>query len=167
MQHIQELYLRYEAILKPLLRIGPIFGGVAVLAWRVRETRVPVTPKAIVIPPVAMSSGLCMFFAPMTRIPWTWAIGSVLLGALVLSLPLLHSTKLESRDGLVYMTRSRAFLWILLGLLALRLGLHDYIGHLISPLQTAAVFYLLAWGMIIRWRLSMYQQYQAIISRAG
>ncbi len=163
-QSIQDLYLRYEPILKPLLRIGPIFGGVVILAWRVRETRVPVTRKAIIIPPVAMSSGLFMFFAPMTRIPWTWAVGSVLLGAFLLSLPLLHSTKLEARDGLVYMTRSRAFLWILLGLLAVRLGLHDYIGHLISPLQTAAVFYLLAWGMIIRWRLDLNRQYSALIA---
>jgi membrane protein CcdC involved in cytochrome C biogenesis len=51
---------------------------------------------------------------------------------------------------------------ILLGLLAVRLLLHDYIGHLISPLQTAAVFFLLAFGMIVRWRLGMYRDFRAI-----
>jgi membrane protein CcdC involved in cytochrome C biogenesis len=61
------------------------------------------------------------------------------------------------------MQRSRAFLGILLALLAVRLLLHDYIGHLISPLQTAAVFYLLAFGMIVRWRWTMYRQYQALV----
>ncbi len=40
---LQDLYLRYETVLRPLLRIGPVFGGAALLAWRVRETRVPVT----------------------------------------------------------------------------------------------------------------------------
>lgn len=164
MQTFQELYVRYEAVLRPLLRIGPIFGGVALLAWRVRETRVPVTRKAIVIPPVAMSTGFFMFLAPMTRIPWAWAVSAVFLGALALAWPLLRSTRLEPRDGVVYMRRSRAFLWILLGLLAIRLLLHDYIGHLISPLQTAAVFYLLAFGMIVRWRWEMYGQYQALVA---
>jgi membrane protein CcdC involved in cytochrome C biogenesis len=112
-----------------------------------------------------MSTGFFMFIAPMMRIPWIWAIAALLLGALVLSLPLLHSTRLEERDGVVYMKRSPAFLAILLALLAVRLLLHDYIGQLISPLQTAAAFYLLAFGMIVRWRWTMHRQYNAIVSR--
>lgn len=55
------------------------------------------------------------------------------------------------------------FLAILLGLLGLRLALRDYIGHLISPLQTAAVFFLLAFGMIVRWRSDMYRQYRRLV----
>lgn len=159
---LRELYMRYQQVLRPVLRFGPIFGGVVLLAWRVRETRVPVTRKAIIIPPVAMSSAFFMFLAPMTRVPWSWAIISLLLGWLVLSWPLVRSTKLEVRDGVIYMTRSRAFLAILLALLAVRLLLHDYIGHLISPLQTASVFYLMAFGMIVRWRSVMFRQFQAI-----
>jgi len=162
-QAIQELYVRHEAILRPILRMGPIVGGVAILAWRVRETRVPVTKRAIIIPPVAMSTGFSMFIAPMMRVPWSWAISAVLLGALVLAWPLLRSTRLEPRNGVIYMQRSRAFLGILLVLLAIRLLLHDYIGHIISPLQTAAVFYLLAFGMIVRWRWTMYRQYEQLV----
>jgi membrane protein CcdC involved in cytochrome C biogenesis len=164
-QGIQELYVRYEPILKPLLRIGPIFGGVALLAWRVRETRVPVTRKAIIIPPIAMSTGFGMFFAPMMRVPFTWAVLALLSGALVLAWPLLRSTRLEPRNGVIYMQRSRAFLAILLVLLAIRIALHDYVGHLISPLQTAALFYLLAFGMIVRWRWVMYRQYHKLVGR--
>lgn len=163
---LQELYARYGAIVRPVLRLSPIVGGVVILLWRVRETRVPVTKKTILIPPLAMSTGFCMFFAPIMRVPWWWAVASLLLGAFVLALPLLHSTRLEPRDGVVYMQRSRAFLWILLGLLAARLALHDYIGHVISPLQTAAVFYLLAFGMIVRWRWMMYRQYTTITATA-
>jgi membrane protein CcdC involved in cytochrome C biogenesis len=165
MDSFQELYARYQWIIKPILRVSPIVGGIVILAWRVRETRVPVTTKSILIPPAAMSTGFFMFIAPMMRIPWTWAIAALLLGAFALSLPLLHSTRLEQRDGVVYMRRSPAFLAILLALLAVRLLLHDYIGHLISPLQTAAVFYLLAFGMIVRWRWTMHRQYDAIMSR--
>jgi membrane protein CcdC involved in cytochrome C biogenesis len=52
---------------------------------------------------------------------------------------------------------------ILLVLLAIRLGLHDYLGHIISPLQTASLFYLMAFGMIARWRLGMYRQYRRLV----
>ena len=160
--NLQELYAQYQPILRPILRVGPVFGGIAMLVWRVRETRVPVTRKAIIIPPLAMSTGFLMYLAPMTRVPWSWGITSFLLGLLFLSWPLVRSSRLELRDGVVYMKRTRAFLVILLVLLAIRLALHDYIGHIISPVQTASLFYLLAFGMIARWRLVMYGQYQRI-----
>jgi membrane protein CcdC involved in cytochrome C biogenesis len=159
---LQDLYLRYQGILRPLLRVGPIIGGAALLAWRVRETRVPVTVQSIVIPPLAMSSAFFMFLSPLTRVPWSWAISAFLFGLLLLSWPLVRSSRLDLRDGVVYLKRSRAFLAILLALLGVRLLLHDYIGHLISPLQTASLFYLMAFGMIVRWRAGMYRQYRRI-----
>ena len=128
-------------------------------------SRMPVSVKSIVIPPLGMSTGLGMFFAPATRVPWTWGLTAFAAGALVLAWPLLRSSRLESRDGVVYMQRSRAFLLILVGLFALRVGLHDYIGHLITPLQTAAVFYLMAFGMIVRWRATLYVGYRRLVSR--
>ena len=156
--NLQDLYIRYEGMLRPLLRVAPVVGGASLLIWRMRETRVPVTTKSILIPPVAMSSAFFMFLSPLTRVPWSWATSAFLLGFLVFSWPLVRTSRLEPRDGLVYMKRSPAFLAILLGLLAVRILLHDYIGHLISPLQTASVFYLLAFGMIVRWRAGMYRQ---------
>lgn len=146
------------------LRVAPIIGGIGILAWRVRETRVPVTRRSIIIPPIAMSTGFGMFVVPLTHIPWEWAIAAFVAGALLLALPLVHSTKLIVRDDVVYMQRSRAFLFILLALLAVRVALHDYIGHLISPMQTAAVFFILAFGMIVRWRVTMYRDYNALLA---
>ncbi len=160
---LQTLLAHYMPLLRPALRVGPLVGGVAILFWRVRETRVPVTTKSIVIPPVAMSTGFGMFIAPQMRVPLAWALAALAAGALVFSIPLIRSSRLERRDTHVYMQRSRAFLLILVALLALRIALHDYIGHLISPLQTAAVFYLLAFGMIARWRFTMYRQYTALM----
>lgn len=50
--NIHDLYLRYEWFLRPALRVGPVFGGVALLFWRVHETCVPLTVRAIVISPL-------------------------------------------------------------------------------------------------------------------
>jgi membrane protein CcdC involved in cytochrome C biogenesis len=161
---VRDIFTQYESVLRPALRLGPILGGAAVLAWRVRETRVPITTKSIVVPPLAMSTGFCMFLSPLTRVPWSWAFVALCLGFFVLSWPLLRSSRLELRETRVYMKRSRSFLWVLFGLFSVRLLLHDYVGHLISPLQTASVFYLLAFGMIVRWRASLWFSYRRIVA---
>ena len=159
---LRDLYFQYAAVLRPALRIAPILGGAAILLWRVRETRVPVTARSLIIPPLGMSTGLGMFLAPAARVPWSWAITSLLSGALVLSWPLRRTSRLEARADGVYMKRSRTFLWVLFGLFSLRLLLHDYIGHLISPMQTASVFFLMAFGMIVVWRVRLYLLYRLI-----
>ena len=161
--NLHDLYLQYARFLTPLLRIAPILGGLGLLLWRVQETRMPVSVPSIVIPPLGMSTGFAMFFSPLARVPWSWAIASLVFGIFVLSVPLLKSSRLERRDGVIYMKRSRAFLWIIFGLFSVRILLHDYIGHLITPLQTAAVFYLMAFGMIVRWRTSLYVVYRRLI----
>lgn len=160
--NFHDFYLQYGNVLGPLLRIGPIFGGIGLLLWRVQETRMPVTIKSIVIPPLGMSTGFGMFFSPLMRVPWSWAIASFAFGVVLLSYPLLKSSRLERRDGVIYMKRSRAFLWIIFGLFSVRILLHDYIGQFISPLQTAAIFYLMAFGMIVRWRTSLYVAYRRL-----
>lgn len=160
--NLHDLYLQYARVLTPILRIGPIVGGLVLLLWRWHETRVPVSIRSIVIPPLGMSTGFGMFFAPVMRVPWSWAVASLALGVFVLSWPLLKSSRLEQRDGVIYMKRSRAFLWILFALFSVRILLHDYIGQFISPLQTAAVFYLMAFGMIVRWRATLYMGYKRL-----
>ncbi|MEJ2206925.1 MAG: cytochrome c biogenesis protein CcdC [Gemmatimonadota bacterium] len=144
----------------PLL--APIAGGTAVLVWRVRETQTPVTSAKIVIPPLGMATGFLMFVSPAMRIPWALALGAFLFGATVLSYPLARTSTLERQGDVVMMRRSNGFLLILLGLLALRLALHEWIGHLLPARQTAALFFVLAFGMILRWRVGMYLRYRAM-----
>jgi membrane protein CcdC involved in cytochrome C biogenesis len=139
-------------------------GAMVMIGWRLRETTRPITLKLIVIPPLGMATGFGMFFHPPFRIAPLWAIGAVLFGAVVLAEPLVRTSRLERRpDGGIVLKRSKAFIWILLGLLATRFALRDYIGHLVSPLQTAAVLFCLALGMIARWRAGMYREYQALM----
>ncbi len=154
------------AALTPVFKIAgtvaPVVGGAAVLVWRFQETRTPVTARKILIPPLGMSTGFFMFVSPAMRIPLTWGIGAFLFGALVLSWPLARSSSLEKQGDVILMRRSPYFLLILLGLLALRLALHDSIGHLLPPRQTAAFFFVLAFGMILRWRASMYRSFRTL-----
>ncbi len=147
---------------KILPALAPIAGGAAVLAWRVRETRTPVTTRKIVIPPLGMSTGFGMFLSAQMRVPLTWAIVAFLFGAIVLSWPLARTSSLERQGDVVMMRRSNGFLLILLGLLALRLVLHEYVGALLPPRQTAAIFFILAFGMILRWRVGMYLRFRAL-----
>ena len=151
-----------SGLLKPLMVMAPIAGAAAVLAWRIQETRTPVTAKKIVLPPLAMSTGFGMFASSAMRIPWTWALGAFLFGALALSYPLARTSSLEREGDVILMRRSPGFILILLGLLALRLGLHDYVGHLVPPRQTASLFFVLAFGMILRWRVAMYFRFRSL-----
>jgi membrane protein CcdC involved in cytochrome C biogenesis len=150
--------------LKLLPVLAPIVGGSAVMVWRFRETRTPVTVRKIVIPPMGMSTGFFMFVRPEMRIAWPLALAAFLFGALVLSIPLDRSSTLEREGDVVMMRRSNWFLLILLGLLAVRLLLHDYVGHLLPPLQTGALFFVLAFGMILRWRVGMYFRYRRLVA---
>lgn len=150
--------------LKLLPVLAPIVGGAAVLAWRYQETRAPVTARKLVIPPLAMGLGFLMFVVPAMRVPWTWALAAFLAGALLLSYPLARTSTLERQGEVVVMRRSSGFLVILLGLLAVRVALHDYVGHVLSARQTASVFFVLAFGMIVRWRIGLYRRYRALLS---
>ena len=146
---------------------GPLLAGIvgviAVLLWRIRETQRPVTTRGIVIPPLGMSTGLWMFAMPAFRIPWLWGIAAFSLGAVVFARPLVKSTTLQRHGDVVMMKRSRAFLAILLGLAAVRLALRQYIGQFVSGPQTAALFFTLAFGMIVRWRAEMLRAYRKLL----
>jgi membrane protein CcdC involved in cytochrome C biogenesis len=154
------------AAITPVLKlaglVAPVAGGAAVLAWRFQETRTPVTARKLLIPPLGMSTGFFMFVSPAMRFPLSWGIGAFLVGALVLSWPLARTSSLERTGDVILMQRSRYFVVILLGLLALRLALHDSIGHLLPPKQTASFFFVLAFGMILRWRVSLYRSFRKL-----
>ena len=101
---------------------------------------------------------------PAFRIPWTWGLGAFVLGALVFAYPLVSSPQLTIEDGLIMMRRSRWFLVVILMLAAVRLGLREYISSIISVQQTAGLFFVLAFGMIVRWRTTLLMEYRQLTS---
>jgi membrane protein CcdC involved in cytochrome C biogenesis len=142
-----------------------LIGLSAVLAWRIREARGPVSLKKIVIPPFGMATGFSMFLVPAFRIPWTWALGAFLAGAVVLAYPLLRTSKLVREGDVVLMQRSSAFFTVILALAAMRLLARGYLDTLLTAKQTAALFFILAFGMILRWRVRMLVEYRGFSSR--
>jgi len=130
-----------------------------VLAWRIREARGAVSIKKIVIPPMGMATGFSMFFVPAFRIPWAWAGVAFALGAVVLAYPLLATSRLVRQGDAIMMQRSNAFFTVILALAAVRLLARGYFDKLLTVEQTGALFFVLAFGMILRWRVAMLREY--------
>lgn len=142
--------------------VGSLLGLIAMLFWRLSETRRPVTPRLIIVPPVAMSTGFAMFLAPAFRVPWLWALAAFVVGASVLAVPLVRTSELTREGSTVMLRRSRAFIGIILVLALVRYAARDYVGHLLPARQTAGMFFILAFGMILRWRAWMLKEYRRL-----
>lgn len=139
-----------------------LVGAGAMLLWRYRETSTPVTFRKLIIPPLGMSTGLCMFIAPQTRVPWLWGVAAFTLGAVVFSVPLARSSRLTRQGDAMVMQRSPLFLVLLLGLVAVRFALRSWIEVYWSQLQTGALFYLLALGAVVRWRVDLVREFRRL-----
>ena len=139
-------------------------GLVGVTMWRLREARTAVSLRKIVIPPLGMSTGFSMFVVPAFRIPLEWAAIAFLLGAAVLSWPLLLTTKLEWRNGAIMMKRSSAFLLVILVLAVVRFAARGYFDTFMTTPQTGGLFFVLAFGMIVVWRGKLLRDYLRLTS---
>lgn len=149
--------------LKLPLLVMSIVGGLIVLSWRLRETSRPITARKILIPPLGMSTGMFMFFYAPTRIPVAWGLAAVAAGALFFTYPLWRTSKL-TRDGeVIRLQRSRAFLLILLVLVAVRFAARSWVERYVNPLQTGSIFFLIAFGMIVPWRVLMYVEFRRLV----
>lgn len=151
--------------LPPIPTILVSLGGlVAVTIWRLREVKTAVSLRKIVIPPLGMATGFSMFFVPSFRIPWAWAGLAFAIGAVALAWPLLLTTRLELRGDTVMMRRSGAFLAVILVLAAIRFFARGYFDTILTAKQTAGVFFILAFGMIICWRAKMLIDFRKLTS---
>jgi membrane protein CcdC involved in cytochrome C biogenesis len=148
--------------MQPAVVVTSALGAAAILAWRMRETTRPVTARSILIPPIGMSTGFSMFAYAPARIPAWWGLLAFAVGAALLAYPMIKTSRLVREGDTIFLRRSRAFIGIVLGLIALRFGLRDYVGHYLSPLQTGSLMFVLAFGMIVRWRAIMYLEYRKL-----
>lgn len=145
-----------------LVVLATLAGAVVMLTWRAREASRAVSVRSIVIPPLGMATGFSMFAVPATRIPLTWALVALALGAGLFAIPLIRSSRLVRRGDEILVERSRAFAVILLVLVGVRFGLREWIEQYVSSLQTGALFYLLAFGAVVHWRLAMLRDYRRL-----
>lgn len=145
--------------------VTSLAGLFVILAWRIREGRTAVTVRKIVIPPLGMATGFCMFLVPAFRVPWIWAVAAFLIGAVILAWPLLLTSRLERAGDSIMMRRSSAFLIAIVALALIRYLARGYFNTLLSFEQTGALFFVLAFGMILRWRASMFFAYRSLTAQ--
>lgn len=143
--------------------LSTILGTAAVLIWRVREGQSPVRLGKIIAPPLGMSTGFAMFLVPRFQVPLEWAGVAFLLGALLFAWPLIYTSRLHKDEhGQIWMKRSPIFFLMLLALVALRFGMRSYVEHFLTYWQTGGLAFILAFGMIIHWRIRMLYEFKKL-----
>lgn len=145
--------------------LGSIAGFAAVMIWRIREGQTAVTIRKIVIPPLGMATGFSMFLAPEFRVPLAWAAAAFLVGAILLAYPLLATSRLIRDGENIMMRRSNAFFAVVFVLAAVRFLARNYFDSFMTLQQTAGLFFVLAFGMILRWRMRMLFEYRTLTAQ--
>ena len=107
-----------------------------------------------------------MCVVPAFRVPLAWAGIAFLTGAIALAYPLLLTSRLERRGDVVMMQRSNAFFAVIFVLAAIRLLARGYLDSMLTVEQSGALLYLLAFGMIVRWRMQMLLEYRKLTAPA-
>lgn len=138
-----------------------LFMGSAALVIRMRASKRPTSAKLIIIPPLAMSTGALMFLYEPTRPPFFYVMEAIVAG-LLFSLILIYTSKFEVRDGEIYLKRSKAFAYILVGLLVVRIILRLLVGQDINPAEISGMFFILAFAMLLPWRIAMLIRYMKL-----
>ncbi|MBM7586993.1 membrane protein CcdC involved in cytochrome C biogenesis [Bacillus pakistanensis] len=146
------------AIASSIIAIGM---GFLVLFIRMKAQKKPVSAKKIILPPIFMSSGALMFFVPMFRVT-IWELLEALIVGMIFSILLIKTSRFEIRDNDIYLKRSKAFAFILIGLLLIRIAAKLILSSSIDIGALSGMFWILAFGMIVPWRIAMYLQYRKL-----
>lgn len=138
-----------------------ILMAIFVTFLRTKSSQKPASVKKIILPPVFMSTGALMFIHPMFRVTPLEILEAVVVGMLF-SILLIKTSSFEIRDNDIYMKRSKAFIYILVGLLALRIVLKSVLSTTIDFGALSGMFWILAFAMIVPWRIAMYVKYKKL-----
>lgn len=134
------------------------FMAVTMIFVRLKAAEKPASIKKIILPPLFMSTGLLMFLLPEFRVNGIQVLEAICVG-MFFSIFLIKTSKFEIRKRNIYLIPSRSFAIILFGLLFFRIIIKLVIGSNVSFGETSGMFFLLALGMIVTWRLSMLYKY--------
>ncbi|GIW50352.1 MAG: protein CcdC [Anoxybacillus sp.] len=128
---------------------------------RMKAAEKPTNAKKIILPPIFMSTGALMFVHPMFRVTALECGEAIFIGALF-SILLIKTSSFEVRGKEIYLQRSKAFVFIFVGLIVLRLALKTYLSRTIEYGELAGMFWILAFSMIVPWRVAMYVSYRRL-----
>lgn len=141
-----------------LSSIIAIVMAVGVMFLRLRAAKKPVTFKKIILPPIFMSTGASMYLLPEFQLTSLEIIEAVSVG-LIFSIFLIKTSKFDIKGKQIYLKPSKAFIFILVGLLVVRVGLKSYLSQTIDLGELSGMFFLLAFSMIVSWRIAMYHSF--------
>lgn len=100
-----------------------------------------------------------MFVIPFFRVSWLDILEAIVMG-LVFSVILIWTTKFEVRNKYVFIKRTKAFPVILMGLLLIRIFIKYLISGSLEVGELSGMFWIMAFAMIVPWRIVMYFQYK-------
>ncbi|TDM07039.1 CcdC family protein [Macrococcus lamae] len=135
--------------------------GMIVIVVRMKAQKYPTNAKKIILPPFFMATGALMYVVPYFRLTGMEILEAVLVG-MFFSLFLIFTSNFQVLDGQIYMKRSKLFPVILISLLVIRSVLKFYLSSTIHPGELAGMFFLLAFSMIVPWRIAMYIKYRKL-----
>lgn len=135
--------------------------AVFVLFIRMKAQKKPATVKKIILPPIFMSTGALMFIHPMFRVSAAEFFEALIVG-MIFSIFLIKTSNFEIRENDIYLKRSKAFAFILIGLLVIRIVMKLYLSTSIDIGELSGMFWILAFGMIVPWRVAMYLTFKKV-----
>ncbi|MGE7952506.1 CcdC family protein [Lysinibacillus xylanilyticus] len=141
--------------------IMAIVMGCFVMVIRMRASKKPTNEKKIIIPPIAMSSGAVMFLFEQFRVSPMEILEASAVGILFSTI-LIATSKFEVRGQEIYLKRSKAFAFILIGLLIFRIIAKMILSSSIDVGELAGMFWILAFAMLVPWRIAMLIQFKRI-----
>lgn len=142
--------------------IAAVFMAIFAMFIRMKAMEKPATARKILIPPLAMSTGFLMFlYPPVQDITWL-EVGEALGVGLLLSILLIKTSHFEIRGQEVYMKKTRLLPFILITLLVGRLAVKLALDIHFEYEVLAGMFFILAFGMLLPWRISMFMKYKEV-----
>ncbi|ANU23426.1 CcdC family protein [Planococcus donghaensis] len=144
--------------------LGAFLMGLLAMFVRSKAAKKPASVKKIILPPFFMSTGAFMFIFPFFRVAPLQILEALGVGILF-STVLIWTSKFEVRNGDIYLKQSKAFVFILFGLLFVRVIAKVVLSSSIDIGELGGMFWILAFGMLWPWRISMLWQYKKLESK--
>ncbi|MCT2343602.1 CcdC family protein [Niallia taxi] len=141
-----------------------VFMGTLLMVVRMKSAKKPVSAKKIILPPVMMSTGALMFIFPVFAVTKTEILESCIIGMLF-SILLIKTSSFEIKENDIYLKRSKAFVFILFGLLAVRIVAKIILSSSIDVGALSGMFWILAFSMIVPWRIAMLLNYKKLAAQ--
>lgn len=141
--------------------IGAVGMAIFVTVVRMKAAKKPTSAKKIILPPLFMSTGALMFIFPIFRVHFLQILEAITVGMLF-SILLIKTSQFEVRGREIFLKRSKAFIFILIGLLVVRVIAKLVLSSTIDVGELSGMFWILAFAMIVPWRIAMYRQFKKL-----